>query len=56
MQISSLEPDQQIFSDVSDLHGWIQRELEYARTRLISMHFGAFSILALTLAASASTA
>jgi hypothetical protein len=50
-QIASLDPDQQIFSDVRDLEGWIQREPEYARARLISMLFGAFSILALTLAA-----
>jgi putative ABC transport system permease protein len=50
-QIASLDPDQQIFSDVRDLEGWIQREPEYARTRLISMLFGAFAILALTLAA-----
>ena len=34
-----------------DLEGWIQREPEYARARLISMLFGAFSILALSLAA-----
>jgi predicted permease len=50
-QIASLDPDQQIFSDVRDLEGWIQREPEFARGRLISMLFGAFSILALTLAA-----
>ena len=51
LQIASLDPDQQIFSDVRDLEGWIQREPEYARGRLISMLFGAFAILALTLAA-----
>ena len=51
MQIASIDPDQQIFNDVRDLEGWIQREPEYARARLISMLFGAFSILALTLAA-----
>jgi putative ABC transport system permease protein len=50
-QIASLDPDQQIFSDVRDLEGWIQREPEYAKARLISILFGAFSILALTLAA-----
>jgi predicted permease len=50
-QIASLDPDQQIFSDVRDLEGWIQREPEYASARLISMLFGAFSVLALTLAA-----
>ncbi len=50
-QIASVDPDQRIFSDVRDLEGWIQREPEYARGRLISMLFGAFSILALSLAA-----
>jgi ABC-type antimicrobial peptide transport system permease subunit len=50
-QIATLDPDQQIFHDVRDLEGWIQREPEYARARLISMLFGAFSILALALAA-----
>ena len=28
-QIASVDPDQQIFSDVRDLEGWIQREPEY---------------------------
>ncbi len=50
-QIASLDPDQQIFNDVRDLQGWIQREPEFARARLISMLFGAFAILALVLAA-----
>jgi ABC-type antimicrobial peptide transport system permease subunit len=50
-QIASIDPDQQIFNDVRDLEGWIQREPEYARARLISMLFGAFAILALILAA-----
>ena len=49
-QISSLDPDQQIYNDVRDLEGWIQREPEFARARLISMLFGAFAILALILA------
>ncbi len=50
-QIASLDPDQQIFNDVRDLQGWIQREPEFQRGRLISILFGAFAILALTLAA-----
>jgi hypothetical protein len=50
-QIASVDPDQQIFSDVRDLEGWIQHEPEFARMRLISFVFGAFAILALTLAA-----
>ena len=50
-KIASIDPDQQTTSDIRDLQGWIQREPEYARGRLISMLFGAFSILALSLAA-----
>ena len=49
--VASIDPDQQIAGNVRDLEGWIQREPEYERTRLISMLFGAFSILGLTLAA-----
>jgi len=50
-QIATIDPDQQTAGDIRDLEGWIQREPEFARARLISMLFGAFSILALTLAA-----
>ncbi len=50
-QIASIDADQQIGGDVRDLEGWIQREPEYARGRLVSMLFGAFSVLALVLAA-----
>ena len=50
-QIASLDPDQQIFNDVHDLQGWIQREPEFQRGRLISILFGAFAFLGLTLAA-----
>jgi putative ABC transport system permease protein len=50
-EIASIDPDQQTAGDIRDLEGWIQREPEYARGRLISMLFGAFSILALSLAA-----
>jgi predicted permease len=50
-QIASLDPDQQILDDVRDLQGWIEREPEFQRGRLISMLFGAFAILGLTLAA-----
>jgi predicted permease len=49
-QIASIDADQQTESDVRDLEGWIQREPEFARARLISMLFGAFAILALILA------
>ncbi len=50
-QIATIDPDQQISSNVRDLHGWIQNEPEFQRGRLISILFGAFSILGLTLAA-----
>jgi predicted permease len=50
-KIASIDPDQQTADNIRDLEGWIQREPEYARARLISLLFGAFSILGLTLAA-----
>ena len=50
-EIASIDPDQQTAGDTRDLEGWIQREPEYARGRLVSMLFGAFSVLALVLAA-----
>ncbi|HEX6494593.1 MAG TPA: ABC transporter permease [Acidobacteriaceae bacterium] len=50
-QIASVDPEQQTIGDIRDLEGWIQREPEYARSRLISMLFGGFSGLALVLAA-----
>src|SRR5258708_37558700 len=50
-QIASIDPDQQTADNIRDLEGWIQREPEYARARLISMLFGAFYVLALVLAA-----
>lgn len=50
-RIASLDPDQQIFNDVHDLQGWIEREPEFQRGRLISILFGAFAFLGLTLAA-----
>jgi len=50
-QIASIDPDQQAAGDTRDLEGWIEREPEYARARLISLLFGAFSLLALALAA-----
>ncbi|MFC5863200.1 ABC transporter permease [Acidicapsa dinghuensis] len=50
-RIASIDPDQQIVSDVRDLQGWIQHEPEFERGRLISILFGAFAFLGLTLAA-----
>jgi predicted permease len=50
-QIASIDADQGIAGDTRDLEGWIQREPEYARGRLVSILFAAFSVLALVLAA-----
>ncbi|KAA6459102.1 ABC transporter permease [Acidobacteria bacterium AB60] len=50
-QVASLNPDQQIFNDVTDLQGQIEREPEFQRGRLISILFGAFAFLGLSLAA-----
>jgi putative ABC transport system permease protein len=50
-QIAALNPDQQVNSQVDDLETWITRAQEWARARLISILFAAFSGLALTLAA-----
>jgi putative ABC transport system permease protein len=50
-QIVSVNPDQQAYGQVDDLETWIRREPEWARGRLVSILFGAFSVLALLLAA-----
>jgi len=54
-QIVSINPDQQTFGelsgDIRDLDSWIQRQSEWARGRLVSILFLAFSILAMVLAA-----
>jgi putative ABC transport system permease protein len=50
-EIASINPDQQVYSRVDDLETWITRAQEWARARLVSILFAAFSGLALTLAA-----
>ncbi len=50
-QIVSVNADQQANGRVDDLETWIRREPEMARGRLVSILFGAFSALALVLAA-----
>jgi putative ABC transport system permease protein len=50
-EIASINPDQQVFSRVNDLETWITTAQEWARARLVSILFAAFSGLALTLAA-----
>jgi putative ABC transport system permease protein len=50
-KIAVVDPDQETIGDVRDLEQWIEREPEVARARLVSMLFGAFSAMALFLAA-----
>lgn len=50
-QLVAVNPDQQVGGNVNNLETWIKKEPEYARGRLISALFGAFSILALILSA-----
>jgi predicted permease len=50
-EIASVNPDQQIDSRADDLETWISHEQQWARARLVSILFAAFSGLALTLAA-----
>jgi predicted permease len=49
-QIARVDPDQQVGGSVDNLETWIHNEPEWARGRLISVLFTAFSILALVLA------
>jgi len=50
-QIATIDPDQQVGGNIRDLQGWIQHEPEFERGRLISILFGAFALLGLSLAA-----
>jgi putative ABC transport system permease protein len=50
-QIATIDPDQQVGGEIRDLQGWIQHEPEFERGRLISILFGAFAFLGLSLAA-----
>lgn len=50
-EIAAINPDQQVDSRADDLETWITKEQEWARARLVSLLFAAFSGLALTLAA-----
>jgi len=49
--VRSVDPDQQVTSDVRDLEHWIKRMPEWARGQLIAWLFGGFAFLALALAA-----
>ena len=50
-ELATVNPDQQVIARVDNLEGWIRREPEFARARLVSILFAAFSGLALVLAA-----
>jgi putative ABC transport system permease protein len=49
-QITRVDPDQQVGGNVDNLETWIHNEPEWARGRLVSVLFAAFSVLALVLA------
>jgi predicted permease len=50
-QLASINPDQQTGSEVDDLEQWIREEPESQQSLLVAWIFGAFSVLALALAA-----
>ena len=50
-QLAAVNPDQQAYGQVDNLETWIRNEPDWARGRLISALFGAFSALALVLSA-----
>lgn len=50
-QVASVNPSQQVAGNVQSLQAWLEHEPDYARARLIFILFGAFSVLALILAA-----
>jgi predicted permease len=50
-QLASVNPDQQTSSEVVDLEQWIKDQPEWQQGNLIAWIFGAFSVLALALAA-----
>ncbi len=49
--VKAVDPDQQVFGETRDLEQWIQHEDEYAYGRFVAALFGAFSVVALLLAA-----
>jgi ABC-type antimicrobial peptide transport system permease subunit len=50
-QVNSVDPDQQINGNVQDLEHWITGQQEFEQEKLVAWLFGAFAILALSLAA-----
>jgi putative ABC transport system permease protein len=51
LQISAIDPDQQMAGNVEDLEHWITDQQDYEREHLVTWLFGAFAVLALALAA-----
>jgi putative ABC transport system permease protein len=50
-QVNTIDPDQQINGHVQDLEHWITSEPEWQQQHLVAWLFGAFAVLALSLAA-----
>jgi predicted permease len=50
-QLAAVNPEQQTFSEVEDLDGWISDEQEWQQEHLAAWIFGVFGVLALALAA-----
>ncbi|MBT9331164.1 ABC transporter permease [Paracidobacterium acidisoli] len=50
-EVNSVDPDQQVTSQVNDLEHWISNEPEWQQEHLVAWLFGAFAVLALVLAA-----
>jgi predicted permease len=51
LQVSAADPDQQINGNVKDLEHWITSQQEWQQQHLVAWLFGAFAVLALSLAA-----
>jgi len=51
LQVSSVDPDQQVSGQVQDLEHWISTKQEYQQGEMVTLLFGAFALLALLLAA-----
>ncbi len=50
-QVNAVDPDQQVNGGVQDLEHWITDQQEWQQEHLVAWLFGAFAVLALTLAA-----
>jgi len=50
-QVNSIDPDQQVSGHVQDLEHWITSQQEWEQQHLVAWLFGAFAVLALSLAA-----